>query len=98
MKRLPSRCAPGRAVNVPVSRSSRVAPEFREYERASTTVINAYLVPMVSRYLSRLGGAVAGVGVVGSPTVMRSSGGLIGLDDASALPASIVLSGPVAFK
>jgi N-methylhydantoinase A len=80
--------------DVPVSRSSQVAPEFREFERASTTVINAYVVPIVSRYLSRLGGAAAGAGVVGNPAVMRSSGGLIGLDDASALPASIVLSGP----
>jgi N-methylhydantoinase A len=79
---------------VPVSRSSRVAPEFREFERASTTLINAYLMPIVARYLTRLGSAVADAGVIGSPGVMRSSGGLIALDDAARLPASIVLSGP----
>jgi N-methylhydantoinase A len=80
--------------DVTVSISSSVAPEFREFERTSTTVINAYLMPMVARYLSRLGNAVAAVGVGGVPTVMRSSGGLIGLEEAARLPASIVLSGP----
>jgi N-methylhydantoinase A len=78
----------------PVSRSSVVAPEFREYERASTTVINAYLVPKVAHYLERLGRVAGAAGIVGNPTVMRSSGGLIGLHDAARLPASIVLSGP----
>jgi N-methylhydantoinase A len=79
---------------VAVSLSSRVAPEFREFERTSTTVINAYLTPVVSRYLAALGSAVGAAGVIGAPGVMRSSGGLIGLDEASRLPASIVLSGP----
>lgn len=74
--------------------SSAVAPEFREFERMSTTVINAYLTPVVARYLSRLEDAVRSAGVVTSPTVMRSSGGLTDLAFAAALPASIVLSGP----
>jgi len=80
--------------NIAVALSSVVAPEFREFERASTTVINAYLMPAVALYLSRLGSAVAQAGVIGTPAVMRSSGGLIGLEDASRMPAAIVLSGP----
>lgn len=83
-----------RLPDVALSLSSMVAPEFREFERASTTVINAYLQPIVSRYLDRLADAAAGAGVVGAPSVMRSSGGLIGLKAASRLPVSIVLSGP----
>ncbi len=74
--------------------SSRAAPEFREYERLSTTVINAYLIPIVSRYLSNLERAAVDAGVVGSPAVMRSSGGLMRLEAAALLPAAIVLSGP----
>lgn len=75
--------------DVPISLSSEVAPEIREFERASTTILNAYLTPVVEQYLHRLSGRV------GAPTsVMRSSGGLIPLARAAALPASIVLSGP----
>ena len=77
-----------------ISLSSRVAPEFREFERISTTVINAYLQPTMARYLGRLGASLSEVGVTGAPSVMRSSGGLIGLAAAARLPASIVLSGP----
>lgn len=77
-----------------VTRSSQVAPEFREYERISTTVLNAYLMPIVSGYLATLDRSAGEAGVVGSPAVMRSSGGLVGLEAAAALPASIVLSGP----
>lgn len=84
------RAAPDLAVSV----SSQVAPEFREFERASTTVINAYLMPAVARYLARLEARVGEAGVVGEPTVMRSSGGLMPLGEAAALPSAIVLSGP----
>jgi N-methylhydantoinase A len=77
-----------------VSRSSAVVAEFREFERTSTTVVNAYLSPEVARYLDRLADRAAAAGVTGSPTVMRSSGGLIPLSTAAALPASILLSGP----
>jgi len=85
-----SKALPGTAMSL----SSSVAPEFREFERTSTTVINAYLQPLVFHYLDTLGDAVAEVGVSGAPSVMRSSGGLIGLAAAARLPASIVLSGP----
>ena len=79
---------------VPISLSSEVVAEFREFERASTTVLNAYLTPVVASSLQRLArGAVDG-GVVGVPSVMRSSGGLMSLEAAAALPAAIILSGP----
>ncbi|HSG79394.1 MAG TPA: hydantoinase/oxoprolinase family protein [Acidimicrobiia bacterium] len=77
-----------------VSRSSAVVAEFREFERTSTTVVNAYLSPEVARYLGRLAERASAAGVVGAPTVMRSSGGLIPLSIAAELPASILLSGP----
>ncbi len=79
---------------VPVSLSSVVAPEFREFERTSTTVINAYLTPVTSRYLGALEDRVVGSGAVGSMAVMRSSGGLMSAADAAALPAAVLLSGP----
>ncbi|HEX5631452.1 MAG TPA: hydantoinase/oxoprolinase family protein, partial [Acidimicrobiia bacterium] len=75
--------------DVAVSLSSQVAPEIREFERTSTTVLNAYLMPVVERYMRRLAEHVAA-----RTTVMRSSGGLISLERAAALPAAIVLSGP----
>ncbi|HAX82821.1 MAG TPA: hypothetical protein DCY40_09685, partial [Actinobacteria bacterium] len=74
---------------IPMSLSSQVAPEIREFERTSTTLLNAYLTPVVERYLRRLTDRVEG-----STAVMRSSGGLIELERAAALPAAIVLSGP----
>ncbi len=83
-----------RLPDVSVSVSSGVVAEFREFERQSTTLLNAYLVPVVAAYLRRLGAAAAGAGVVGSPTVMRSSGGLMSLDAAAALPTAVLLSGP----
>jgi len=82
------------APNAAVSLSSDVAPEFREFERTSTTVLNAYLTPVVARYLSRLETGVRTAGLADSVGVMRSSGGLIDATDAASLPAAILLSGP----
>lgn len=79
-----------------VSMSSEVAPEFREFERTSTTLINAYLSPETGRYLSRLVERAAGAGLPDAIEVMRSSGGLIPIAEAAALPAAILLSGPAA--
>jgi N-methylhydantoinase A len=79
---------------VPVSLSSVVAGEFREYERISTTVLNAYLTPTTAAYLKALEHRLVGPGTVGSLGVMRSSGGLMGAEDAAALPAAVLLSGP----
>ena len=84
----------GRLPGIPISVSSEVVAEFREFERLSTTVLNAYLVPTVSSYLEHLSVSVAGAGVVGAPAVMRSSGGLTSLGAAAKLPTSILLSGP----
>jgi len=74
------------------SLSHQVNGEFREYERVATTVLNAYLRPVVGRYLTRLKDRLAGL--VGKVLVLRSSGGLTTLTGASHLAASILLSGP----
>lgn len=78
--------------DVAVSLSSEVAPEFREFERTSTTVLNAYLQPVVSGYLAALVERVAQF--ADEVAVMRSSGGLMAPSEAAALPAAILLSGP----
>jgi N-methylhydantoinase A len=73
--------------------SYEIAPELREYERASTTAVDAYLGPAVARYLRALGAAARNAGVP-EPLVMRSSGGVASLDEAAAHPALILVSGP----
>ena len=73
--------------------SHEVAPEFREYERASTTVADAYLGPVVGRYLRALAGASEEAGLP-PPLVMRSSGGVASVDEAAAHPSWILVSGP----
>jgi N-methylhydantoinase A len=75
--------------------SHEVAPEFREYERASTTAADAYLGPVVARYLEALTGACADAGLP-EPLVMRSSGGVATPPEAAAHPATILVSGPAA--
>lgn len=79
---------------ISVSLSSVVAGEFREYERTSTTVLNAYLSPIMASYLQALDRMLVGSGTVANLGVMRSSGGLMTTQDASRLPAAILLSGP----
>jgi len=71
-----------------VSCSADVSPEFREYERTVTTVVNAYLRPVCRPYLSQLGGLAADV------LVMTSAGGLVDSGEAARLPAALLLSGP----
>ena len=75
--------------------SHELAPEFREYERASTTVADAYLGPVVSRYLRALGDAAVASGLP-VPLIMRSSGGVTTPAEAAAHPATILVSGPAA--
>jgi N-methylhydantoinase A len=75
--------------------SHEVAPEFREYERASTTAVDAYLGPVLGRYLGALADACASAGLP-EPLVMRSSGGLATLAEAGAHAAFALLSGPAA--
>ena len=75
--------------------SHEVAPEFREYERASTTAADAYLGPVVARYLGALAAAAVDAGLP-VPLVMRSSGGVTTPDEAAEHPATILVSGPAA--
>jgi len=75
--------------------SHEISPEFREYERASTTAIDAYLGPAVASYLGALGDQAAAAGLP-EPLVMRSSGGVASIGDAAAHPAIALLSGPAA--
>ena len=75
--------------------SHELAPEFREYERASTTVADAYLGPVVSRYLGALRKAAVASGLP-EPLIMRSSGGVTTPAEAAAHPATILVSGPAA--
>ena len=81
-------------LGVPVSTSHRILPEFREYERASTTVVNAYLAPRISRYLGHLEERVAQEYDGGRVDVMQSSGGIIPARVAAREPVRTVLSGP----
>jgi len=80
--------------NVFVSASHAVAPEFREYERLSTTVVNAYLGPVMQRYIRRLKDRLSEIGLNVAPQLTQSNGGVIGFDQASSLPVRTVLSGP----
>jgi len=75
---------------VHVSLSSDILPEYREYERTATTVINAYVAPLMSRYLSRLATGLGSRRL----TVMQSNGGIINADMAGRQAARTVLSGP----
>lgn len=81
-------------LGVEVTRSSAVVNEFREYERTSTTVINAFLAPEMGRYLGHLAERAAEAGLPAAIRVMRSSGGLMDLDTARRLPVAALLSGP----
>jgi N-methylhydantoinase A len=75
--------------------SHEIAPEFREYERASTTAADAYLGPVCARYFRALASRSAAAGLP-PPLVMRSSGGVIGADEAAEHPALVLVSGPAA--
>jgi N-methylhydantoinase A len=82
-----------RLPGVHVSASHQVLPRFREYERCSTTAIDAYLSPLLGRYLGRLGEAAAAAGLP-EPMVMQSSGGVAPAAEAARAGAWSVLSGP----
>jgi N-methylhydantoinase A len=84
-----------RLPEVHVVASHEVAPEFREYERASTTAVDAYLGPVLARYLRALAAGCASAGLR-EPLVMRSSGGVATLDEAAAHPSWALVSGPAA--
>lgn len=77
-----------------ISTSHDVAPEFREYERISTAVVNSYLGPIMRRYINRLADRLKERGVTAIPHLTQSNGGVIGFDMAARLPVRTVLSGP----
>ncbi len=80
--------------NTRVTRSSQIDPEYREYERCSTTVVNAILEPIVEGYLSKLAAALSERGIEAPLFVMRSDGGMAAATQVGTRPAAIVESGP----
>ncbi|MDE0726267.1 MAG: hydantoinase/oxoprolinase family protein [Alphaproteobacteria bacterium] len=74
--------------------SAEVLPEISEYQRTSTTVINAYVMPIVSRYLRQLSARLQGDGIKAPLLLMQSNGGLISAHVAERKPANIIESGP----
>jgi N-methylhydantoinase A len=82
--------------NLKISLSSAVQPEFREYERFSTTVLNAYLQPIMDRYLTHLETRLAEESAGTKVGIYQSSGGLMSIDTARRYPVRTALSGPAA--
>jgi N-methylhydantoinase A len=79
-----------------VSLSHEILREFREYERTSTTVLNSYVGPLVSRYLLSLEDMLGAHGFHGTFRVMQSNGGVMSADTAKKMPVTMMESGPVA--
>jgi N-methylhydantoinase A len=82
--------------NAYVSASSEILPEIREFERASTTTLNAALQPVVGRYLERLDTTLRSEGFAGQILIVQSNGGVMSVDTATRLPVKTALSGPAA--
>lgn len=85
-----------RLPTVAISLSHEVDPAFREYERTVATAFDAYVKPIVDRYLQRLQSVLSEAGSPASVQVMQSRGGLSGVDTARARPIRLTLSGPAA--
>lgn len=79
-----------------LSLSSDVSPQIREFERSSTTVANAYVKPLAEKYLNRLSGDLAGLGITAPLFMMLSNGGLTHVDEAKRVPVQLLESGPAA--
>jgi N-methylhydantoinase A len=82
------------ALKLPLSVSHQILPEFREYERASTVLVNAYLQPVMESYLQKLQQRAGAGGKSARIFVMQSSGGITALATAAEQPVRTVLSGP----
>lgn len=91
-RRVVQRIAPGLHVSI----SYEVLPEFREFERTSTTVLNAYVAPRMHHYLERLHTRLKDVGLTVDPLTFHSNGGLMPLKTVARLPVLSCLSGPAA--
>src|SRR5262249_17370606 len=79
-----------------ISLSHRLSREYREYERSTTTVVDAYIRPSTARYLSGLLRGLAGIGFGGDVLVTRRGGGAISAEEWAAGPCEAIQSGPVA--
>jgi N-methylhydantoinase A len=77
-----------------LSAGHEIAPEFREFERLSTVVLNAYLGPVMAGYIDRLSPRLAALGMAATPHLTQSNGGVIGFATAAAMPVRTVLSAP----
>ena len=81
---------------VPVALSSEVSPEIREYHRSVTTVVNAYVMPLVDRYVEELGRRLGESGFRGEVFLMLSNGGICTAETARRFPVRLIESGPAA--
>ncbi len=77
-----------------ISAGHEIAPEFREFERLSTVVLNAYLGPVMESYIRRLTPRLEGLGMTATPHLTQSNGGVIGFAAAADMPVRTILSGP----
>jgi N-methylhydantoinase A len=82
--------------NIAISVSSEILPEIKEYPRTSTTVINAYVQPVVRAYITALDARLRGLGIEAPLQLMQSNGGLASASFAAEWPAHIIESGPAA--
>src|SRR4051812_12908135 len=81
---------------LPVSLSSAVSPQIREYERTSTTAVNAYIKPLAESYLDLLAAEIAKLGITAPLFMMLSNGGLTHIAEAKRVPVQLLESGPAA--
>jgi len=79
-----------------ITLSSQLVPEFREYSRMSTTVLNTYLGPVMKKYVDRFGKSIAGVGIEAEPYVTQSNGSVISIAETIDSPIKTAVSGPSA--
>lgn len=86
------RLLPGMFVSV----SSEILPEFREFERLSTTAVNSFVGPRMGRYLERFKARVRGLGVTADPYTIHSNGGLMSIETVRGCPVRTCVSGPAA--
>lgn len=81
---------------IPLTLSTEVLPEFREYERASTTVMSAYLKPVIQHYMETFESGLSNMGFSGDLHIMQSNGGIFPINAAQQQAVNVILSGPAA--
>ena len=82
--------------NIPITTSTEVAPEIREYERANTACANAYVLPLMQRYLGDLSNKLSALGLKQPLYLMQSSGGIASVETGRKAPIHLIESGPAA--